>query len=241
MGADEGCIVTSSGATPTANTPDELLARLRDEIPRALPTALTTSGSSPAAGNDLYEAFLFALVLRAARAEGYMITFENGLGQPPTSFRLRRSPGRLSTGGSFTHAVLHLPNSTKDALEVHTGVKVVGRSKVAHEADVLVLPSTVAQRCRQLGVDPPCAKANLVVEGKYYSQPVCLGTGREFLGLDYELRKAIFAATITSETLVHLLQGAQKRFEVGVLPGLKAERDLQERFAQVLRGYRNAP
>lgn len=233
--------MTGIGATPNASTPGELLARLKDEIPRALPAALTASGSSATAGNDLYEAFLFALVLRAARAEGYTILFENGLGRPPTTFRLRRSPGRLPTGGDFTHAVLSPPDSTKGALEVHTGVKVVGRSKVAHEADVLVLPSSVAQRCRELGVDPPCAKANLVVEGKYYAQPVCLGTGREFLGLDHELRKAIFAATITSETLVNLLQGAQKRFEVGVLPGLKGERDLQERIAQVLRGYCRAP
>jgi hypothetical protein len=52
---------------------------------------------------------------------------------------LRRSPGRLPSG-EFTHAILALPNTGKDPLEVHTGVKLIGKSKVAHEADVLVLP-----------------------------------------------------------------------------------------------------
>lgn len=83
-----------------------MLARLRRELPSALPSALTAGGPAATAGNDLYEAFLFALVLRAARSEGYQISFADGQGRPPITFRLRRAPGRLSSGGTFTHAVL---------------------------------------------------------------------------------------------------------------------------------------
>lgn len=236
--------MASAGEAPSAGTERQLLARLRAELPRALPSALTVSGPSPSAGNDLYEAFLFALMLRAARAEGYRISFANRVGRAPREFRLRRSPGRLSTG-EFTHAILTLPNTSKDPLEVHTGVALIGRSKVSHEADVLVLPTSDAQRCRQLGIDPPSHDAEVVVEGKYYrNEPLSLGMGRQFLGLDADLSTPpikIFAATVTSQSVVHLLSGRKKLFEVGVLPGRKAERDLQERFAQALRAYRLGP
>jgi hypothetical protein len=82
--------------------------------------------------------------------------------------------------------------------------------------------------------------AILVVEGKYYTTPVSLGTGRQFLGLDVDLsaRVIVLAATVTSSSVVHLLEGRRKLYEVGVLPGRKAERDLQERFAIALRSYR---
>lgn len=104
----------------------------------------------------------------------------------------------------------------------------VGSSKVAHEADVLVVPEAVAQRCRQLNIDPPSRNAILVVEGKYYTTPLTLGMGRQFLGLGAELttRFVMLAATVTHPSVVHLLEGRKKLYEVGVLPGRKAERDL---------------
>lgn len=232
--------MTATGAAPTSGTIHALLARLRAELPHAMSTALTTSGTAPSAGNDLYEAYLFALVLRAARSEGYSVAFANGMGLSPDVFRLRRSPGRLSSGNRFTHAILSLPDSSKDPLEVHTGVTVIGKSKVAHEADVLVLPHSDAERCRQLLIDPPSHVGRLVVEGKYYTTPVSLGVGRQFLGLTVDLsaKHMMLAATVTSLSVVHLLEGRDKSYEVGVLPGRKAESDLQARFAIALRSYR---
>jgi hypothetical protein len=231
--------MTSAGEAPNSDTVSRLLARLREELPRALPSALTVDGPSPTAGNDLYEAFLFSLVLKAARSEGYAVSFADSSGRMPTEFRLRRSPGRLSTG-TFTHAILTLPNTRKVPLEVHTGVAVIGKSKVAHEADVLVLRASSAQRCRQLRIDPSSREALLVVEGKYYTTPVTLGTGRQFLGLDVDLsaKTKVLAATVTSLSVVNLLEGRSKQYEVGVLPGRKPERDIQERFAIALRSYR---
>jgi hypothetical protein len=207
--------MTSAGEAPNSDTVSRLLARLREELPRALPSALTVDGPSPTAGNDLYEAFLFSLVLKAARSEGYDVSFADSSGRMPTEFRLRRSPGRLSTG-TFTHAILTLPNTRKVPLEVHTGVVVIGKSKVAHEADVLVLRASSAQRCRQLRI------------------------GRQFLGLDVDLsaKTKVLAATETSLSVVNLLEGRSKQYEVGVLPGRKPERDMQERFAIALRSYR---
>lgn len=93
-----------------------------------------------------------------------------------------------------------------------------GPSKVAHEADVLVLPAAVAERSRMLRTDPSSSKVIMVVEGKYYlRQPVSLSTGRQFLGLaaDLTAKSKIFAATFTSSSVVHLLQGKTQLYEQG--------------------------
>lgn len=232
--------MTGQGVAPDDDTARDLLDRLEAELPSALPSALQLGGADPTPGNDLYEAFLFSLVLRAARGEGYEVTFHQRSGRPPTVFKLRRSPGRLPSG-DFTHAKLSLPGSSKSPLEVHTGVAVIGKSKVAHEADVLVLPEDIALRCRMLGLDPRSHQAVLVAEGKYYSSPLTLGGGRQFLGLNVDLSAdyTIMAATVVSESVSHLLQGRKQHYEFGVLPGCKAEHDLKERFAIALRGYRN--
>jgi hypothetical protein len=179
-------------SAPTPATPTELLASLLSILPSALPTTMTASGLAPTAGNDLYEAYLFGLVLRAARLESYSITFADVDG-PATVLRLRRAPGRLSSGGPrtarFTHAVLECP--PRPALEGHTGVGVVSTSKVVHEADVLVLPQTDADRCRNFDLDPRGYSALLLIEAKYYTIPVGLGTGREFLGLSSDSTFAV--------------------------------------------------
>ena len=164
---------------------------------------MTVSGPKPTAGNDLYEAYIFGLVIQAARALRYAVAFHTAAGAA-TNFHLRRSPGRISSsnasGPMFTHAELSI--GTHPPLELHTGVFVVGRSKVPHEADVLLLPKGVADRCRAANVDPPSAAARLVVEAKYYTSPVNLGTARGFLGLSKDLsaKKVAFACTISDAT-----------------------------------------
>lgn len=227
---------------PTPATPAELLASLLAALPIALPTTMTATGPEPTAGNDLYEAYLFGLVLRAARSEGFGITLFDADG-PAAVLRLRRAPGRLASGGPpgsrFTHAVLTCP--PRPALEVHTGVGVVGQSKVVHEADVLVLPESDADRCRNLDLDPPGRDVELLIEAKYYTNAVGLGTGREFLGLraDISAKHKVFVATLTSGSVVSLLSGKSVPHDVGVLPALRGEVSLLSLIQRVLRDYRS--
>lgn len=231
-------------SSPTLATSEQLLASLLAALPAALPTTMTTEGPRPTAGNDLYEAYLFGLVLRAARLERFRITLADADGLASV-LKLRRAPGRLASAGSsaarFTHAVLECP--TRPTLEVHTGVGVVGRSKVIHEADVLVLPQSDADRCRQFNLDPRGARALLLIEAKYYTEILKLGTGREFLGLCSEINAdyRVFVATVAGNSVVSLLSGRAPgiAYDIGVLPRRPAEASLVSLLRRIMRDYRS--
>jgi hypothetical protein len=231
-------------SAPTSSTPAELLASLLGDLPAALPTTMTAAGPAPTAGNDLYEAYLFGLVMRAASREGFSITLADAIGAA-TVVRLRRAPGRLPSGGPpgarFTHAVLACP--PRPSLELHTGVRVVGRSKVVHEADVLLLPQSDANRCRGLNSDPRGSDAVLLIEAKYYTDPVGLDTGREFLGLSSEIsaKNKAFVATLAGESVVSMFAGRTPAVvhDIGVLPRRPAENSLLSFVQRVLRDYRS--
>jgi hypothetical protein len=174
--------------------------------------------------------------------EGFVTSLAD-IDGPATILRLRRGPGRLPSGGPpgarFTHAILQC--TTRPDLELHTGVSIAGKSKVVHEADVLVLPSAIADRCRALDVDPASHDAQLVIEAKYYTQPVDLGTGREFLGLcaDLSAKHKVFAATVANDSVVSLFAGRSVDHDIGVLPRRAGERNLLGLIQRVLRDYRS--
>jgi hypothetical protein len=230
-------------SVPSGSTPRELLASIRGKLPAALPTTMTAGGTKPTAGNDLYEAYIFGLVIDAARALGYQVEFETALGRA-TNLHLRRSPGRISSSGApgplFTHAALSI--GTRPTLELHTGVVVAGRSKVVHEADVLLLPKSDADRCRSTSVDPGSGYARLIVEAKYYTVPVNLGTARAFLGLSKDLsaKEVAFVCTVADASSTALLAGTPSvEYDVGVLPYRNGEVSLRSFIQRLLRDYRD--
>lgn len=73
--------------------------------------------------------------------------------------------------------------------EVHTGVKVMGHSGVAHEADLLVLPAEEAQTARDRKRAPRHRHVYLVGECKFYADKLGLPLGRAFVGLASEIRR----------------------------------------------------
>lgn len=228
----------------TGMTPAQLLASLRANLPNALPTTMRSSGPGATPGSDLYEAYLFGLVLEAARKQGYGIQIHSDVSGRPPAFHLRRSPGRLCNGSSksgqrFTYAVLSTGN--RPDLEVHTGVYVIGKSRVTHEADVLVLPAAVAQRCRGVQIDPPSSAALLLVEAKYYTVPVTIGTGREFLGLrhDASAKNMAFVTTTAGSAAAALLAGSSNlEADDGVLPNLPGEESFVSLLVRMFKTYK---
>ena len=230
--------------TPTPSTPRAMVQTILASLPDALPTSLSTTGRAPSKGDDIYEAYLFALVLKAARAQGYSISVQNPDGSPATSLHLRRGPGRLTSVGAtsrpFTHAVLR--TGTRPDLELHTGIRIVGKSLVLHEADVLLIPAADADRCRAALVDPPSRTAHLVIEAKYYTQPVTISTGREFLGLrkDLSAKNMSFVSTVAGASATALLAATSTvEYDTGVLPGAPGEAGFEEYAKRLLRDYRS--
>lgn len=230
------------GVVPTPATPSQLLAQLRAQLPAALPTSMSGGGPSATAPDDLFEAYIFGLILEAAKIAGYSIEIRDHNG-PASTFHLRRGPGRIYSPGSptlFTHARLTV--GVRPPLEVHSGVAMVGKSKVSHEADVLVLPSSVADRCRSARVDPPSHAAFLAIEAKYWTKPVRLKTGREFLGLrkDSSAKAQVFVCTIADTSATALLAGTPNvEYDDGVLPYRTGEYSLRNYIHRLLRDYRH--
>ncbi len=115
---------------------------LLDAIRIALRGVAHSGYGSGDAFEDLYEAFVWTRVLEAARRLGWSVAFSAPDGSWSGTLLLRRGPGVIYSPVPFTFAVLTKSGCTP--LEVHLGVMVTGRSGVAHEYDVLVLPQPEA-------------------------------------------------------------------------------------------------
>jgi hypothetical protein len=139
--------------------------------------------SSASAGNDLYEAYVWSLVLEAAQRENATVRLLDRLGRPPTAFWFRTSPSDIfSSAHDYCHAQVDFPGCP--SLEAHIGIYISGKSKVNHEADVAVLYKDEADVCRRDAVHPRSGKVLLTAERKFYiDSNVGIGLGRSFLGL----------------------------------------------------------
>ena len=117
-----------------------LLQSIRLRLGRGIQPRFTTATHVA----DIYEAYNFSLVIRAAMNEGAVpeqdgtLTFRNPHDQITTDLLFRRSPGQIySEIQPYTHSVIEFVG--KPALEVHVGIKAIGRLKVARECDIAVL------------------------------------------------------------------------------------------------------
>jgi hypothetical protein len=193
---------------------------LFDEIRGGLAIAVDPTLSSYAAASDLFEAYVFTLVLRAAQTEGASVTYRNPKGSVANTFVFRTSPGYIwSTSRPYTYAELNFPQS--EALEAHLGVRVAGKSGVLHEFDVCVIRQSEAETARQNQVHPRSAKCIIGVECKFYTTPLMLALARAFIGLgtDVSTRNTIFVTNTKSESVEKLLTARDRQWANRVAPG----------------------
>lgn len=158
---------------------DELLA----EIDRLLGPSVSAAALSAHAANDVFEAYVWTVVIDAARSllNPSDVWLEDVHGQRTSRVLLRTSPGRIySRTHPYTHAVLDF--GAGQELEAHVGIQVVGKSKVLHECDVAVLDRAEGQRCRARDEAPRSSSVLLAVEAKFYTTPLKLSLAREFIG-----------------------------------------------------------
>src|SRR5262245_15162100 len=118
------------------------------EIRQALGQAVVPSLKSSSAVSDLYEAYIFGLLLQAARTEGATIVLDCIQGGTPNPFVFRTSPGFLdSSRRNYGYARISFPRCPD--LEAHVSVRVAGHSNVLHECDVSVIHRAEADLCRR--------------------------------------------------------------------------------------------
>jgi hypothetical protein len=201
-----------------------------------------TNLSSVSAGEDLYEPYVWAIVLEAAQRMGAVISLQDWNGDEPASFWFRTQPsGIASTAHPYCHALIEFANCPP--LEAHVGIYVSGRSKVIHECDVAVVYKSEADACRANNAHPRCSKAMLTIECKFYvKSTVGIGHGRSFLGLinDIQNGERYFVATRASSSVSKLFAKHNKEYELGLSPmSPELETRLRGSFEKAFRDFKS--
>ena len=207
---------------PSVAITDELLNAVAETLGAAVPPTLT----SASAASDLFEAYVFTLVVQAAQAEGASVSYLDVNGAVAQAFVFRTSPGYIwSKTNPYTHAVLGFPG--RESLEAHIGVRIAGKSGVLHELDVCVIRKSEADTARQNEVHPRSAKVVIGVECKFYTTSLPLQLARAFIGLgsDVSSRNIIFVTNTESESVEKLLTARGEQWANRAVPATPVDVD----------------
>ncbi len=191
------------------------------EIGAALGAAVTPSLTTQSAASDIYEAYIFSIVLQAATTEGAQVTLASILSGATSQFVFRTSPGYLnSRRRNYGYAEIRFPRCP--TLEAHVSVRVAGHSHVLHECDISVIDQVEAQLCRASTqrLAPRSARVRIVVEAKFYTTDLALHLGRGFLGLvrDISAENAFFVFNRDADSIERLLAHKKQLWEHHVVP-----------------------
>lgn len=163
------------------------------------------------AASDLFEAYIFSIIIDAAKEEGAQVIWEDIDGKQASNVIFRRSPGYInSRADKYTHAILDFQDQ-KIQLEVHLGIYTLGNSNVIHECDVAVIKREEALRCRAVNNGCVPIKSTAIVIGIeckcYENSRITLGLGRSFIGLikDLHRKNKYFFVFNTTQTSVEKL------------------------------------
>lgn len=215
-----------------------LLQEIRQALGQAVSPSLTTQSDL----SDIYEGYIFVVLLQAARIEGAQVGFSSIQGGAANQFVFRTSPGYLnSQRQNYGYAEIRFPRCP--TLEAHLGVRVAGQSNVLHECDVSVLDQTEAELCRRVvqTLAPRSARVRIAVEAKYYTTPLGLQLGRSFLGLvrDLSADNVFFVFNHEAESVERLLAHKKQQWEHKVVPENDVPVDrLRNTFQVAFKNYR---
>ena len=158
------------------------LADLENAIDTLLdhPLGIKQYQLSRAVQGKAYEAYVFALCLRAVR-ELRVKPVLRGIQGAPNPFLFRGAPGQIhSMSRNYGYAVFDLHDSS---FEIHAGVEFRGTSGMTHELDVCIMRGDDAEKCRGRPDDPRPASLVGAWECKFYAGSLPKRSGRAFVGL----------------------------------------------------------
>ena len=205
-----------------------------------LGTATSSSLSTASASEDIYEAYIWALIIQAAASEQFTVSYLNANQQTVSQFVFRTSPGAIySSVHPYTFARLEYPGCP--TLEAHLGIYVSGRSRVVHECDLAVLYKNEADTCRTNSVHPRSSKLVLAVECKFYSTNLSVDLARSFLGLTEEIMQSdrYFVSNTSSNSVAKVLTCHSRFWDTNVSPLNGHNRDrLRNRFETTLKHFK---
>ena len=167
-----------------------------NEISTALAGLTSSYAIQPSRDYDIFEGYIFALLLEEASNVRASVVCVDTLGNtPPPVCTFRTNPGYIKSDDQYTYALISFPGSRKPSLEAHVGIYVAGKSKVKHECDVALLFSSEAEACRQHHRSfsrvalPRYTQVLLSIECKYYNdEEIGIALARSFIGLVTDLR-----------------------------------------------------
>lgn len=222
-----------------------------DEIDRTLGGIPSNYAIGSANDYDIFEGYIFALLLEEAGNVGAnVVCASNPGGVSLTSCTFRTSPGYITSTDPYTYAIITFPGRRKPSLEAHIGVFVAGRSKVKHECDIALMLRAEAETCRLFHRDtsriglPRSSKLILAAECKYYSRELQIYLARSFIGLvsDLGVQDAFFITNKASSPPAKLLTHQRKRlsWQPRIYPNPLDDNDvirLRGLFKDVFKNY----
>jgi hypothetical protein len=205
-----------------------LVDDLLNEIDADLGASVSRSTQNSKAVEDLFEAFLFGLVLRAARSiDANAVAWENLTGVNGDEVRLRAGPGEVFSS-TFSFATLSFSGDL--VFELHQGVRVEGSSSVAHECDVATFHAGRLAWRRGRNERPGPVDTFMAIEAKAYAATsIGLGIGRGVVGLRSDLqqwRTALVAAGPIDASVEKLIHAWATEAFADVMPGTTEADDL---------------
>ena len=211
--------------------------KLLVEIARLLETRRISYRSASDAW-DVYEGFVFSLVVATASRHGAKVSYRDVFGNPTKDLVFRTSPGQLyGDSKPYTHAVIEFDGAPP--LEVHIGVRVQGSSRVLHERDGLVLPAEEAELSRWERIAPRGSQCVLVIECKFYTSGLDIGHARNFEGLRVDIRtqNELFVSNTGAPHVVRYLNSRKREFERDVMPNTPQAGYVQAEIRKAFKGY----
>jgi len=190
------------------------------EIKSKLSLAINPDFNGALEQANIFDVYLFTILLKAIANEGGTIYYNNVLDETPKYLTFRKTPGKIhGNTHPYTYAIVEFPD--KPALEVHLAVKVQGRAGVLHNCNLLMLYQKEANICRLLQREPRHSQVVLAVKSQHNTSELKLETASAFIGLASDIRYeggSYFISNTYSEAVAKLLTIARKKWELNIFP-----------------------